>query len=157
MNTEFYTEAGWFDLSQSENMTLESRIAWAAGASWRLSPGATVAVKASGADETNRDGTHARSTEGELSVSGLLPWKPLGNAWGYRLSGGGGPFSIDATASTNAITGHQWHAGLENVFAFDGGRRVEVGYTYSETLFDGAAASGNVATHDLSVAFVQQF
>ena len=157
VDTEFYAEAGWFDLGQSRGLPTSSRIAWAGGGSWSVSPAVTLGLSANGAIETNRDGTKARSTNGELAVSGLLPWEPLGRQWGYRVFAGGGDFSIDPTTSTLPIEGWKWSAGLENYFALDGGRRVEIGYSYGETRFNRAASAGNFATHDLYVAFVQQF
>lgn len=165
VDTSFYGEVSYANLSQSSNLTAEHRFGAEVGASRRLTAEHTVGMAGRYQRETTDGGTTVnRQREIELSYAGVLPYQVFGALWTHQVAGAFGDFSTrDGAfnpANTAAGTGTYWRANWDHAFHLDGYNRINLGYLVRENEYDGIGQfdfDPGSMSHTLSLSFTKSF
>lgn len=165
VDTSFYGEVSYANLSQSSNLTAEHRFGAEVGASRRLSPEHTIGMAARYQRETTSGGTTVnRQREIELSYAGVLPYQMFGALWTHQVAGAFGDFrSLDGAfnpAFSTAGRGTYWRASWDHAFHLDGYNRINLGYAVRENDYDlppFAFFDPGSMSHTLSLSFTKSF
>ena len=164
VDTSFYGEVSYANLSQSTNLSSEHRFGAEAGASRRLTAEHTVGMAARYQREMTDGGTTVnRQREIELNYAGVLP-QVFGALWTHQIAGAFGDFSSrDGNvnpAFVAAGTGTYWRASWDHAFHLDGYNRINLGYAVRENDYDlspFAFFDPGSMSHTLSLSFTKSF
>ena len=164
VDTSFYGEVSYANLSQSSNLSSEHRFGAEAGASRRLTAEHTIGMAARYQREMTDGGTTVnRQREIELNYAGVLP-QVFGALWTHQVAGAIGDFSSRDGAFNPAFatagTGTYWRASWDHAFHLDGYNRINLGYAVHENDYDlppFAFFDPGSMSHTLSLSFTKSF
>ena len=164
VDTSFYGEVSYANLSQSSNLSSEHRFGAEAGASKRLTAEHTIGMAARYQRETTDGGTTInRQREIELNYAGVLP-QVFGALWTHQVAAALGDFrSLDGSpnpAAQAAGTGTYWRVSWDHAFHLDGYNRINLGYAVRENDYDlppFAFFDPGSMSHTLSLSFTKSF
>ncbi len=164
VDTSFYGDVSYANLSQSTNLSSEHRFGAEAGASRRLTAEHTIGMAARYQRETTDGGTTVnRQREIELNYAGVLPYQVFGALWTHQVAGAFGDFSTRDGAVNLALaagTGTYWRASWDHAFHLDGYNRINLGYAVRENDYDlppAAFFDPGSMSHTLSLSFTKSF
>jgi hypothetical protein len=164
VDTSFYGDVSYANLSQSTNLSSEHRFGAEAGASRRLTAEHTIGMAARYQRETTDGGTTVnRQREIELNYAGVLPYQVFGALWTHQVAGAFGDFSTRDGAVNLALaagTGTYWRASWDHAFHLDGYNRINLGYLVRENEYDGIGPGDfdpGSMSHTLSMSFTKSF
>jgi hypothetical protein len=164
VDTSFYGEVFYANLSQSTNLSSEHRFGAEVGASRRLTAEHTIGMAARYQREMTNGGTTVnRQREIELNYAGVLP-QVFGALWTHQIAGAFGDFSSRDGAFNPAFvaagTGTYWRASWVHAFHLDGYNRINLGYLVRENEYDGIGPGDfdpGSMSHTLSLSFTKSF
>jgi hypothetical protein len=161
VDTRFYAEYSYEDLSASDGIYSDHAEGWEVGGSLRLTQAHSIGAAARGRYEYEPGGVMTgRIEEVELSYSGRLPFMPFGTVWTQDVVVAAGTFyTVSLPPSLpEAFTGDHWRAEWTHRFQIDGHNRVEASWEVTNTDFDQPGLSGRGSIiHAFSLGYTHRF
>ena len=161
VDTRFYAEYSYEDLSASDGIYSDHAEGWEVGGSLRITQAHSIGAAVRGRYEYEAGGVMTgRIEEAELSYSGRLPFMPFGTVWTQDVVIAAGTFyTVSLPPSLpEAFTGDHWRAEWTHRFQIDGHNRVEASWEVTNTDFDQPALSGRGSIiHAFSLGYTHRF